>query len=182
MHMQPPHLPSRALRVGLSALVVAGLVACATPIPSTTAQPAQPAQPATPPTPIPPPAAPRAAGFVQPAKGQIVGRFDGTHNKGLDIAGNLGDAVIASRNGRVVLVTNELRGYGTMVVLKHDETFITAYAHIDNVIVKEGDMVKQGQKIAELGESDSDRVELHFEIRKQGVAIDPQPYLNGDLR
>ena len=73
----------------------------------------------------------------------------------------------------------ELRGYGNMVIVKHNETFLTAYAHNNVILVKEKDVVRQGQKIAEMGKSGADRVKLHFEIRKQGVAVNPEPYLDG---
>ena len=100
----------------------------------------------------------------------------------MDIAGNLGDPVLAAADGRVVYVGGELRGYGNMVIVQHNDTFLTAYANAKTILVKEKDVVRQGQKIAEIGNSDADRVKLHFEIRKQGVAVDPEPYLNGTLR
>jgi lipoprotein NlpD len=87
--------------------------------------------------------------------------------------------VLASADGRVVYVGGELRGYGNMVIVKHNETYLTAYAHAQHILVKERDVVRQGQKIAEMGMSGADRVKLHFEIRKQGVAVDPEPYLSG---
>jgi len=92
-----------------------------------------------------------------------------------------GEPVLAARDGRVVLVSSALAEYGTMVVVKHDETFITAYAHVGRVLVKEDEVVRQGQQIAEMGSSGANRVMLHFEIRKQGVAQDPEPYLSGEL-
>jgi lipoprotein NlpD len=81
----------------------------------------------------------------------------------------------------VVYVGGELRGYGNMVIVKHNDTYLTAYAHANAIVVKENDVVRQGQKIAEIGSSGADRVKLHFEIRKQGVAVDPEPYLSGEL-
>jgi lipoprotein NlpD len=134
------------------------------------------AQPAPPPPPKP------QAIFVRPASGRTLSTFDGGRNKGLDIAGALGDPVIASADGRVVYVGGELRGYGNMVIVKHNDTYLTAYAHAQTILVKEKDVVRQGQKIAEMGSSGTDRVKLHFEIRKQGVAVDPEPYLSGQLR
>ncbi|RYE58317.1 MAG: M23 family peptidase, partial [Hyphomicrobiales bacterium] len=103
-------------------------------------------------------------------------------NKGIDIGGALGDPVSATADGRVVIVSSALRGYGTMVIVKHNETFISAYAHLDRALVKENDVVRQGQKIGEMGKTGADRVKLHFEIRKQGVAVNPEPYLDGRLR
>ncbi|MET0542244.1 MAG: peptidoglycan DD-metalloendopeptidase family protein [Variovorax sp.] len=133
--------------------------------------------------PAPPAAAPRPAGaYLRPASGPVLARYDRERNKGLDIAGVAGDPVLASRDGRVVLVSSALPEYGTMVVVKHDENFITAYAHVGKVLVKEDEVVRQGQQIAEMGSTGTNRVKLHFEIRKQGVAQDPEPYLSGALR
>ena len=122
------------------------------------------------------------AAFIRPAPGPTLARFDGNKNKGLDIAGNLGDPILAAADGRVVYVGGQLRGYGNMVIVKHDDIFLTAYAHTQTIFVKENDTVQKGQKIAEMGQSDTDRVKLHFEVRKNGTAVDPEPYLNGQLR
>ncbi len=139
--------------------------------------------PSGPSTPTAKPGASRPqAAFVRPAAGATIARFDGKQNKGLDIAGKLGDPVVASADGRVVIVSSALRGYGTMIIVKHNETFLTAYAHIQRALVKENDVVRQGQPIAEMGSTGADRVKLHFELRKQGVAVDPQPYLDGRAR
>ena len=127
------------------------------------------------------PAAPRA--FIAPSRGARVSRFDGAQNKGLDFAGRPGDPVMASRTGRVVLVSSALPAYGTMVVVKHDDEFITAYAQLGKPLVKEGDEVQQGQTIAEMGPNTiNNRIELHFEVRRQGNAVDPEPYLDGTAR
>ena len=120
--------------------------------------------------------------FIRPASGTTIARFDGVRNKGLDIAGNAGDPLVASADGRVVYVGGELRSYGNMVIIKHNETFLTAYAHAQTILVKENAVVRQGQKIAEMGKSDADRVKVHFEIRKNGTAVDPEPYLSGRLQ
>jgi len=175
------------LRSGILAVAVTGIAGCATervPLPPLPPLPASPARvPAPAPAPAPPAFAPRGTGaYVRPALGPILARYDGQRNKGLDIAGVAGDPVVASREGRVVLVSSALPEYGTMVVVKHDETFITAYAHLGKVLVKEDELVRQGQPIAEMGSSGTNRVKLHFEIRKQGVAQDPEPYLSGELR
>lgn len=119
---------------------------------------------------------------MRPAPGPTLSRFDGNANKGIDIAGNLGDPILAAADGHVVYVGGELRGYGNMVIVKHNETFLTAYAHAQTILVKEKEVVRKGQKIAEMGRSGADRVKLHFEVRRQGVAVDPEPYLNGQLR
>lgn len=120
--------------------------------------------------------------FIAPTQGPRISRFNGDTNKGVAFAGRMGDPVVASRAGRVVLLSSALASYGTMLVIKHDDDFITAYAHIDRALVKEGDEVAQGQPIAEMGRSGNNRVELHFEIRKTGVAVDPEPYLDGRAR
>ena len=109
------------------------------------------------------PAIPHAS-FAQPAKGVTVGRFDGRLNKGIDIQSKPGQPVLAARDGRVVIVTSALPAYGTMVVLKHDENFITAYAHIEKSLVSEKEVVRRGQPIAEMGKGGRDQVALHFEI------------------
>jgi lipoprotein NlpD len=103
--------------------------------------------------------------------------FDELKNKGVDIAGRAGDPVLAAADGRVVYAGSGLRGYGNLVILKHNNTFLTAYAHNQSLLVKEDQAVKQGQKIAEMGSSDADRVKLHFEIRRLGKPVDPARYL-----
>ncbi len=115
--------------------------------------------------------------WIWPAHGSLLAGFDEAKNKGLDIAGKPGDAVIASADGRVVYAGAGLRGYGNLIILKHNNTFLTAYAHNQTLLVKEDQAVKKGQKIAEMGNSDSDRVKLHFEIRRQGKPVDPAKYL-----
>ncbi|MNV11942.1 Murein hydrolase activator NlpD precursor [compost metagenome] len=117
--------------------------------------------------------------FTWPARGKIVGRFDGKSNRGIDIAGQYGDAVVAARDGKVVLVSNALASYGNMVVLMHDETLLTAYALLDRTLVKEGEVVRKGQRIADMGHRATGDAALHFEVRKQGVPVDPLPYLLG---
>jgi lipoprotein NlpD len=115
--------------------------------------------------------------FIWPARGPILGTFDEAKNKGVNIGGAAGDSVNASADGRVVYSGNGLRGYGNLIIIKHDATFLTAYAHNRSLMVKEGDAVTKGQKIAEMGNSDSDRVMLHFEVRRQGKPVDPLKYL-----
>jgi lipoprotein NlpD len=108
--------------------------------------------------------------------------FDGNRNKGIGIAGEFGDPITASADGRVVYVGDELQGYGNIIIVKHNDTYLTAYAHASKIVVKENEVVRQGQKIAEFGDSGADRVMLHFEIRKQGAPVNPEPYLSGKLR
>ena len=107
----------------------------------------------------------------------VLAGFDESRNKGLDIGGKAGDAVLASADGRVVYAGAGLRGYGNLIILKHNNTYLTAYAHNQALLVKEDQNVRKGQKIAEMGNSDADRVKLHFEIRKQGKPVDPSRYL-----
>ena len=108
--------------------------------------------------------------------------YDGSRTKGIDTGGNIGDPIYAVADGRVVYVGGELSGFGNMVIVKHDETFLTAYAHNNTMLVKENDVVRQGQQIATMGNSGADRVMLHFEIREVGKPVDPEPYLNGTKR
>ena len=107
--------------------------------------------------------------------------FDETKNKGLDFAGKAGDPVLAAGDGKVVYAGSGLRGYGNLVILKHNNTYLTAYAHNQTLLVKEDQSVTKGQRIADMGSSDSDRVKLHFEIRKQGKPVDPAKLLPARL-
>jgi lipoprotein NlpD len=116
-------------------------------------------------------------GFIWPANGTLIAGFDEVKNKGLDIAGKAGDAILAAADGQVVYAGAGLRGYGNLIILKHNNTFLTAYAHNQALLVKEDQKVRKGQKIAEMGKTDADRVKLHFEIRRQGKPVDPAKYL-----
>ncbi|MDB5857970.1 MAG: LysM peptidoglycan-binding protein [Ramlibacter sp.] len=107
----------------------------------------------------------------------VLAGFDEQKNKGLDIGGKPGDPVLAAADGRVVYAGAGLRGYGNLIILKHNNTYLTAYAHNQSLLVKEDQTVRKGQKIAEMGSSDADRVKLHFEIRRQGKPVDPSRYL-----
>lgn len=118
-------------------------------------------------------------GFIWPASGNLLAGFDDMKNKGLDIGGKAGDPVLAAADGHVVYAGAGLRGYGNLIILKHNNTFLTAYAHNQALLVKEDQKVNKGQKIAEMGKSDADRVKLHFEIRRQGKPVDPAKYLPG---
>ena len=135
------------------------------------------------PTPVAAPAAASATGseddlgWIWPGNGVVLAGFDEVKNKGLDIGGAAGDAVVAAAEGRVVYAGSGLRGYGNLVILKHNNTYLTAYAHNQTLLVKEDQTVKRGQKIAEMGNSDADRVKLHFEVRRQGKPVDPAKYL-----
>jgi len=135
------------------------------------------ARPAVPIPVDPPVSSDESVSWSWPAQGALIAGFSEVKNKGLDIAGNAGDTVTASADGRVVYAGAGLRGYGNLIILKHNDTFLTAYAHNRALMVKEDQAVKKGQKIAEMGSSDTDRVKLHFEIRRQGKPVDPARYL-----
>lgn len=115
--------------------------------------------------------------WTWPAAGALLGGFDEARNKGLTIGGKAGDPVLAAADGRVVYAGSGLRGYGNLVIIKHNATYLTAYAHNQTLLVKEDQAVRRGQQIAEMGSSDADQVNLHFEIRKQGKPIDPAKLL-----
>ncbi|MBI4741487.1 MAG: peptidoglycan DD-metalloendopeptidase family protein [Betaproteobacteria bacterium] len=115
--------------------------------------------------------------WMWPSNGKIVGTFSEGGSKGVDIAGKAGDPVLASGEGKVVYSGTGLRGYGKLVIVKHNATYLSAYAHNQNVLVKEGQNVAKGQKIAEMGNTDADQVKLHFEVRRQGKPVDPLKYL-----
>ncbi len=124
------------------------------------------------------PAAPEGdINWIWPSNGPILAGFDDVKNKGLDIGGTAGEPVLAAADGRVVYVGAGLRGYGNLIILKHDNVFLTAYAHNQTLLVKEDQSVIKGQKIAEMGSSDADRVKLHFEVRRQGKPVDPAKFL-----
>jgi lipoprotein NlpD len=139
------------------------------PAPTATVPPApEPAKPAA-------GAAAAASGieWLWPLKGPVLEQFNETRNKGIDIGGKEGEPVVAAGDGQVVYVGNGLRGYGNLVILKHDDDFVSAYAHNREVLVKKDAHVKRGQKIAEVGRTDADRPKLHFEIRRAGKPLDP---------
>lgn len=120
-----------------------------------------------------------AVQWAMPVKGKLIsGYSESANRKGVDIAGNKGQPVMASSAGKIVYSGSGLRGYGKLVIIKHNKTYLSAYAHNDKIIVKEGQSVTKGQKIAEMGNSDADQVKLHFEIRKFGKPVDPAKYLN----
>ena len=122
-------------------------------------------------------AAEEAIRFQWPAKGHTLAGFDESKNKGIDIAGKAGDPVFAAADGKVVYAGSGLRGYGNLIIIKHNNTYLTAYAHNQTLLAKEDQVVKRGQKIAEMGNSDADQVKLHFEVRRQGKPVDPMRYL-----
>lgn len=122
---------------------------------------------------------PDAMEFIWPARGKLLAGFSEPANKGVDIGGKPGDPVVASAPGRVIYVGTGIRGYGKLIVIKHDNNFNSVYAHNREILVKQDQTVARGQKIAELGDTDSDTPKLHFEIRKSGKPVDPVKYLSG---
>lgn len=115
--------------------------------------------------------------FLRPTPGAVLARFDGQRNKGVDFGGAEGDPVYAARGGQVVYSSSGLRGYGRLLMIKHDANFVSAYAHNSELLVNEGQTVKRGQLVARMGSTDADRVKLHFELRRQGKAVDPMGHL-----
>jgi len=147
--------------------------AAATP---TTAQPSE--------TPAPTPEGTAAAGageWLWPTQGKVIKGFsDSGSARGIDIAGTMGQPVVAAGPGKVIYSGADLRGYGKLVIIKHDSAFLSVYAHNSKILVKEGQQVTKGQKIAEMGNTDTDQVKLHFEIRQQGKSVDPMNFLTGN--
>jgi lipoprotein NlpD len=119
------------------------------------------------------------ASWLWPTNGRVIAPFSDII-KGIDIAGKVGQPVLAAASGRVVYAGSGLRGYGKLIIIKHNKTYLTAYAHNSQLLVKEGDHVKRGDKIAEMGNTDADQVKLHFEIRRFGKPVDPMRYLTAE--
>jgi lipoprotein NlpD len=117
--------------------------------------------------------------WLWPSSGALIAGYDDVKSKGLKIGGKLGDPIFASADGRVVYAGSAVRGYGNLVILKHNETYLTAYAHNQTLLVKEDQTVRKGQRIADMGNSDAERVMLHFEVRRNGKPVDPAKYLPG---
>ncbi|MDO8653642.1 MAG: peptidoglycan DD-metalloendopeptidase family protein [Undibacterium sp.] len=117
--------------------------------------------------------------WMWPTEGRVISNFDDAKNKGLDISGKLGQDVFAAGAGKVMYEGSGIRGYGNLVIIKHNNNLLSAYAHNKVNLVKEGQAISRGQKIAEMGNSDSDSIKLHFEIRQQGKPVDPAKFLPG---
>lgn len=162
-----PDVIRSVVRVVLASWLLVSSVACVSPIPSGSIRA----------LPAPPSSSIDSISLIWPANGVMFAKFDNQNNKGIDIAGTMGDPVIAAANGKVVYSGSGLRGYGNLIIIKHDDVFLTAYAHNRTLLVRENENVRAGQKIAEMGNSDADRVKLHFELRRRGTAVDPEPYL-----
>ena len=150
-----------------------GRPAVAAPAASAVAASAVASAPATPPASVPAREGDEDMAWAWPAAGSVFAGFEEGKHKGLAIAGKAGDPVLAAADGRVVYAGSGLRGYGNLVIVKHNTIYLTAYAHNQSLLVKEDQAVRRGQKIAEMGSSDAERVQLHFEIRRQGKPIDP---------
>jgi lipoprotein NlpD len=148
-----------------------------------TSEPAKPADAKSDAKPEAPAAAPAAApgpddvAWMWPSSAKVSAPYSDAGNKGIDFAGKAGDPVLAAGEGKVVYAGSGLRGFGELVIVKHNATYLSAYAHNRKILVKEGQQVSRGQKIAEMGNTDADSVKLHFEIRKQGKPVDPAQYL-----
>jgi lipoprotein NlpD len=146
----------------------------ASPTPTVQPAPASPVSPVSPSTEVRDGDEPS---WGWPAAGPVLATFEEGRNKGLTIGGKAGDPVVAAADGKVVYAGSGLRGYGNLVIVKHSADFLTAYAHNQTLLVKEDQVVKRGQKIAEMGSTDAERVQLHFEIRKKGKPLDPSRQL-----
>lgn len=197
--IQPPHVIYPGQRIRFSGGATRTAAATPQPVPKPSSSPAPstpvvvanpvPRQPAITTQPKPAVSQPArtpvtlvtrsASGWAWPANGTIIGRFssNGSLNKGIDIAGDLGQPVLAASDGTVVYAGSGLRGYGELVIIKHSDTYVSAYGHNRRLLVREGQQVKAGQSIAEMGSTGTDRVKLHFEIRRQGKPVDPLQYL-----
>lgn len=127
--------------------------------------------------PLPQPSADENVEWAWPANGKVIGNFVEGSSKGLDIAGKQGEPVLAAASGKVILVSSALRGYGNFVIIKHNPSYLSVYAHNSRILVKEEQIVVRGEKVAEIGSSDTDQPKLHFEIRRQGKPIDPAKFL-----
>lgn len=182
---RPPAEPAAPVQASASA---PGVTLVATPPPNTagalSAPPAAASAPlagpgaaAAPAEPTSAPAPEEELGWAWPSGGPVLAGFEETRSKGVVLGGKPGDPVLAAADGRVVYAGSGLRGYGNLVIIKHNSTYLSAYAHNQLLLVKEDQTVRRGQRIAEMGSSDAERVQLHFEIRKQGKPTDPSRLL-----
>ncbi|MDR1967967.1 MAG: peptidoglycan DD-metalloendopeptidase family protein [Burkholderiaceae bacterium] len=168
----PPSPPPAPVTV--RAAPTAPTASVATPVATQTTPDVSSSQPSSPPS----PADAESMSFAWPARGSVVADYDEAKSyKGIAIAGKAGDPVYAAADGRVIYAGAGLPGYGNLLIVQHNTTFMTAYAHNQTLLVKEDQTVKKGQKIAEMGSTGADRVQLHFEIRRSGKPVDPVRYL-----
>lgn len=119
--------------------------------------------------------------WAWPTKGKVIANFSEGSNKGIDIAGTMGQTISAAAPGKVIYSGSDLRGYGKLVIIKHNSNYLSVYAHNSAILVKEGQTIARGQKIAEMGNTDSNNVKLHFEIRQQGKSVDPSKFLQSNM-
>jgi len=154
------------------------VAATATPAPAAAAAVVRPTPPPVAAPSVPAPAADEEKlSWIWPSEGKVIATFDEGKNKGVDIAGKAGQQVVAAGAGKVMYAGSGIRGYGNLVIVKHSNSLLSAYAHNRTIVVKEGQSVSKGQMIAEMGDSDTDSVKLHFEIRQQGKPVDPSRFL-----
>jgi len=149
------------------------------PSPKTTSTPS-PSNKPTPSKPSPAPAASKptsAISLIWPSKGPILQNYNGGSNKGIDIGGEAGSPIYAAASGKVSYAGNGIPSYGNLLIIKHNQDYLSVYAHNQRILVKEGDIIKQGQQVAEMGSSGSNKVKLHFELRFKSKAINPKPFL-----
>ena len=151
---------------------------------ATTVAPGAPAKaasaPAAPPTATAAATGPDDLGWIWPSDGAVIAGFDEGKTKGIDIGGASGDPVLAAADGRVIWAAageGTMRHYGNLIIVQHNKTYLTAYANNSTLLVREDQRIKKGQKIAEMGNTGTDRVKLHFELRRMGIAVDPTKYL-----
>jgi lipoprotein NlpD len=170
----------RAIREPYSEAAFKTALPAAKPIaaPTITAKVDTGAKPVTEAKEIKPDAEPAGAlSWAWPTKGKVISGFNDGGNKGIDIAGSKGQPILAAAPGKVIYSGSDLRGYGKLVIVKHNNTYLSVYANNSHILVKEGQQVSAGQKIAEMGDTDSNTVKLHFEIRQQGKSVDPAKFL-----
>ena len=172
-----PYSPDALAALQAEATAYAAAASAPAPSPLPAAAPVSAIASAPAPATKPPAATNEAIDWGWPAPGKRLAGFNEAGNKGLDIAGKMGDPVLAAAAGKVILVSSALRGYGNFVIVKHNKSFLSVYAHNSRILVKEEQSVKKGQKIAEIGNSDADQPKLHFEIRQQGKPVDPAQFL-----
>lgn len=170
-NLQEPYTISIGQVLRIAPLPGEAVVVTASPVTETTTEPATITDTSTSVTTT------DSGSWIWPAKGKVISQFNGSTRKGINISGKRGEAVRASRAGTVVYAGEGLPGYGKLIILKHDETYLTAYAHNSKLLVRENQQISQGQQIAEMGKSDTDHVMLHFEVRKDGKPVNPMGYL-----
>lgn len=185
--IQPPYTIYPGQKISLNPPVGRGYAVAPKPpakVSKTPVRPAPPAvqtksPPATAPAPVPPPVISGSVRWQWPAMGQVLRRFDGdtSGKKGILIGGAENSPIRAAASGSVVYAGSGLVGYGQLIILKHNDTYLSAYGHNRNLLVKEGDEVRAGQVIAHMGSSGTNRTQLHFEIRRNGKPVDPLSYL-----